>query len=249
MNENEFEKLRQKSEKLEKLENENFELTKKYNKLQISNDLKIINEEELLLANKKISKFQDFIKLKDNKIKELINSEAKYQKDIKNIEQRIDEIQKSEERIKKEKLTMKSIEIKNKELELFFQTQAAKVSQLSIELDQEALKAKNFEAEKKSIENTLQKFKEREKQLVSVIQMYELSNQQPQQQQDSNPDSPSTSSSKDQVNTSNDTKKSRKSFTQPKELEKSESFFGRVGGLFNKTGKSNKDPVIIHDKK
>eukprot|EP01080_Neovahlkampfia_damariscottae_P000187 gene187-4433_t len=243
INEFEFEKIKQKSERYDKLENDNFELNKKYNKLQITNDLKIINEEELTLANKKISKFQEFIKLKDNKIKELINSEAKYHKDMKNIEQRMDEIQKSEERIKKEKLIMKSVETKNKELELFFQTQAAKVSQLSNEFEQEALKAKNLEAEKKSIENTLQKFKEREKQLVSVIQMYEQSNQQQPKESSPTPLSPSTN--KDQV----ETKKNRKSFSQPKELEKSESFFGRVGGLFNKSGKSNKEPVIIHDKK
>jgi chromosome segregation ATPase len=228
LSESDFEKIRTKMEKVEKLEMENFELTKKLNKLSINNDLKVLNEEEINLANKKIAKFQEFIKLKDNKIKELINSEAKFQKDIKNIEMRMEEVQKSEERIKQEKLTMKSVETKNKELELFFQAQATKLEQVSKELEEEKLRSKNLEGEKKSTENTLQKFKDREKQLVSVIQMYELS-------------TPTSSSSTPgtPVPSTLETKKSRKSFGQPKELEKSESFFGKVGGLF-KNNTNNK---------
>jgi DNA repair exonuclease SbcCD ATPase subunit len=225
MSEVDFEKFRLKNEKVEKLEMENFELNKKLNKLSLHNDLKVLNEEEINLANKKIAKFQEFIKLKDNKIKELINSEAKFQKDIKNIEMRMEEVQKSEERIKQEKLTIKSVETKNKELELFFQAQATKLEQVNKELEEEKIKSKNLEGEKKSTENTLQKFKDREKQLVSVIQMYELS-------------TPTNSTPSTPIPSTLETKKSRKSFGQPKELEKSESFFGKVGGLFkNNTNK------------
>lgn len=167
--EKDLEKYRVKAEKVEKLEAENLELTKKISKLSIGAELKSLAEEELENYKLVNIKLQNFIKQKEMKIGEYASNELKLKQEMQLSEQRLEEAKKIEEKVKLEKLDFLSIQTKNQQMEAFVKIQEGQIEKLKKDLEDK----KRDSIELTGLNKTLQKFKDREKQLVTLIQNYE----------------------------------------------------------------------------
>lgn len=256
VNEKDLEKYRLKAEKVEKLEAEILDLTKKLTKLTVNTELKSLAEEELENYKLVNIKLQNFIKQKEIKIGELINNEAKLKVEILESEKKLEEAKKIEEKVKQEKLEFLSIQTKNQQLEAFVKIQELQIEKLKKDLGDN----KRESIELSSLTKTLQKFKEREKQLVTLIQNYEekLKIPHPQSQTEPKKNLDELDLLLDDYDKPKETDPTEKLDRLPLSPRSSDNALSPRPGVMTKstpTGgslwqifkKKEKDPVIIHD--